>query len=59
MTTKQTVEIFRCDAKFREQLANCAQTMDLDKSSYIRYAVATVNRMVMAEFNKEPIECSQ
>ena len=43
-TTKLTV--FRCDQQFREQMEKCARKMQLDVSSYLRWAVINANRTV-------------
>lgn len=48
MTTKQTVEIFRCDEQFKTILADTARRMNLDKSSLIRWAVRTVSRQIQS-----------
>jgi len=46
MAQKQTVEIFRCDARFKTILADSARRMNLDKSSFIRWAVRTASRQI-------------
>ena len=40
------LEVFRCDANFKSELAECAQLVGLDRSSYIRWVIRSANRKI-------------
>jgi hypothetical protein len=55
MEDTTVVQVFRCSTVFQENLMNCARLRGVDNSTYCRWAISVVNRMVNQKAAKDDI----